>query len=138
MDNSVVITIVILFLVIVLFVLVSLSNNRITEGRKKKILKRLPEIQAFILNPEGAVRRDAVIKLDNLLSKALQYYFKNTNLCGENLKLASKIFKKKEYNDLWEVHKIRNQIVHDDYEVSEEEAKRLYEVYKMSIFKILR
>ena len=33
------------------------------------------------------VRRDAIIKLDNLLSKALQVYFKNTSSCGDNLKM---------------------------------------------------
>ena len=95
-DNSVIITIVILFLVTVLFVFVSLNNNRISQGRKKKLLVKLEELRAFAYSNEPAIRRDAVIKLDNLLAKALQYYFNNTNLCGENLKLANKIFKKKE------------------------------------------
>jgi len=138
MDNSVVITIVILFLVVVLFVLVSLSSNRISDGRKKKVLVRLEELRAFAHSTEPAIRRDSVIKLDNLLAKALQYYFNNVNLCGDNLKLANKIFKKKDYNSLWEAHKVRNKIVHDDYDITEEEAKRMYEVYKMSILKILR
>ncbi|NMC08769.1 hypothetical protein GYA44_00350 [Candidatus Microgenomates bacterium] len=138
MDNSVIITIVILFLVTVLFVFVSLNNNRISQGRKKKLLVKLEELRAFAYSNEPAIRRDAVIKLDNLLAKALQYYFNNTNLCGENLKLANKIFKKKDYNTLWDAHKTRNMIVHDDYDISEEESKQIYEIYKMSIIKIIK
>ena len=138
MDNSVIFTIIILLLLVVLFVAVSLGNKKVSLARRKKILVRLEQLRLTSASPESSVRRDSIIKLDNLLSKALQYYFKNSNLCGENLKLASKIFKKKEYNDLWEVHKIRNRIVHDDYDIGEQEAKDAYNIYKMSILKILK
>ena len=59
-------------------------------------------------------------------------------MCGDNLKLAKKIFRRNEYNDLWEVHKIRNKIVHDDYDISAEDSKKVYNIYKSAILKILR
>ncbi|MHC1716751.1 MAG: hypothetical protein AB9915_02625 [Candidatus Dojkabacteria bacterium] len=138
MDNSVVITIIILVLIVLLFVLVSISGQKVNVARKKKLLKRLEELKIPAISSDSAIRRDSIIKLDNLLSKSLQYYFNNTNLCGDNLKLASKIFKKREYNNIWEAHKIRNRVVHDDYDIKESEAKEVYNVYKMSILKVIR
>lgn len=138
MDNSVIFTIIILLLLIILFVAVSLGNKRVSITKKKHILTKLEELRLTSSSQESSVRRDSIIKLDNLLSKSLQYYFKNSNLCGENLKIASKIFKKKEYNDLWDVHKIRNRIVHDDYDITQQEAENVYGIYKMSILKILK
>ncbi len=137
MDQAVVITILILLMVTVLFVLASVNSKRISTTKKNEITKKLIELSMSIQSNESAVRRDAIIKLDNLLAKALQYYYKNSNLCGDNLKRAKNLFKKKEYNELWEVHKIRNEIVHNDYEVDIEEAQEMYNTYKFSISRIL-
>lgn len=131
-------TAIILLLIGVLFFLVYLAQKNISRGKAKKLLQRLEQLQAGALSSEMSVRRDTVIKLDNLLSKSLQYYFSNTDMCGDNLKLAKKIFRRNEYNDLWEVHKIRNKIVHDDYDISAEDSKKVYNIYKSAILKILR
>lgn len=131
-------TAIILLLIGVLFFLVYLAQKNISRGKAEKLLQRLEQLQAGALSSEMSVRRDTVIKLDNLLSKSLQYYFSNTDMCGDNLKLAKKIFRRNEYNDLWEVHKIRNKIVHDDYDISAEDSKKVYNIYKSAILKILR
>lgn len=131
-------TAIILLLIGVLFFLVYIAQKNISRGKAKKLLQRLEQLQAGALSSEMSVRRDTVIKLDNLLSKSLQYYFSNTDMCGDNLKLAKKIFRRNEYNDLWEVHKIRNKIVHDDYDISAEDSKKVYNIYKSAILKILR
>lgn len=138
MNDTLLITIFILILIAILFILVSINQKKISKARTKKILKKLEELNTGVLSEDPSVRRDAIIKLDNLLSKALQYYYNNNLLCGDNLKNAKNIFKKKEYNNLWEAHKIRNRIVHDDYEIKTEEAKLVYNTYKISILKILR
>ena len=128
----------ILLFIGVLFFLVYIAQKNISRGKAKKLLQRLEQLQAGALSSEMSVRRDTVIKLDNLLSKSLQYYFSNTDMCGDNLKLAKKIFRRNEYNDLWEVHKIRNKIVHDDYDISAEDSKKVYNIYRSAILKILR
>ncbi len=138
MNNTLLITIFILILITILFILVSINQKKVSKIRTKKILKRLEELNMGVVSNELSIRRDSIIKLDNLLSKSLQYYYNNSLLCGDNLKNAKNIFKKKEYNNLWEAHKVRNKIVHDDYEVSAEEAKVVYNTYKISILKILR
>jgi len=139
MDSlSTTMTLVILLLIIVLFVAVSFSNKKISSTKKEGILQKLKELELTIQGLESASRRDAVIKLDNLLAKSLQYYFHNSESCGYNLKKSSKLFKKKELDDIWSAHKIRNDVVHDDYEVTVDEALKLYNIYKFSIKKILK
>jgi hypothetical protein len=138
MDNSLLLPIIIIFLIVVLFILVSLNSRKIDVMKKKKIVENLLMLNQGSKDEDIAVRRDTIIKLDNLLSKSLQLYFNNNALCGDNLKSANKIFKRRAYDSLWEVHKLRNKIVHDDYAPSIEQSKHAFEVYKMSIIKILQ
>ncbi len=131
-------TILILILIAVLFVVVYLNQKSISKTKSKQILTKLNDLQIDVISDESSVRRDAVIKLDNLLSKSLQYHYSNTLSCGDNLKKAKNIFRKKEYNDIWEAHKVRNNIVHNDYDIPPEEARRVYNTYKLSIIKIIK
>lgn len=138
MEPTVIITVTIIALIAVLFVVVSFSSKKIDKSKKESIYKRLKELELGMNSLDGSVRRDTVVKLDNLLSKSLQIYFGNKGLCGDNLKKANFLFKKKEYNDIWEAHKIRNKVVHDDYEVDASEGIELYNTYKLSIERILK
>jgi uncharacterized protein YutE (UPF0331/DUF86 family) len=138
MDNSLIISITILVLIMLLFVLVSINNRKIDRKKREKLVKEVLALEKGSMSDELAIRRDSIIKLDNLLSKSLQIYFNNDFACGDNLKKADTLFRKREYNTLWETHKLRNKIVHDDYAISKEEAQRAYGVYKRSIIKILQ
>jgi hypothetical protein len=138
MNNTLFLPIIILVLIAILFILVSLNSRKIDITKKKKIVEALYTLKDSAKSEELAIRRDTIIKLDNLLSKSLQMYFKNNLQCGENLKLAKKIFKKKAYNSVWEVHKLRNKVIHDDYQISLEESKNAFEVYKINILKVLQ
>lgn len=131
-------TMIILILISILFFAVYLAQKNISKGKAKKLIEKLEQLQSGALSSEMSVRRDTVIKLDNLLSKSLQYYFSNTDMCGDNLKLAKKIFRRDEYNNLWEAHKTRNRIVHDDYDISADDSKKVYNIYRSAILKILR
>lgn len=102
------------------------------------MLNSLEALKAGAASEDLARRRDTIIKLDNILSKSLQYRLSNSGLCGDNLKLIKKRFKKNEYERLWEVHKIRNKIVHDDLDITESEAQEAYKIYNMSIHRILK
>jgi uncharacterized protein YutE (UPF0331/DUF86 family) len=138
MDNSLILSATILLLIIVLFVLVSINSKKIDRKKRERLVKEVYGLEKSIRSDELAIRRDAIIKLDNLLSKSLQLYFNNDLSCGDNLKKADSLFRKREYNTLWDTHKLRNKVVHDDYAVSKEEAQRAFGVYKRSIIKILQ
>lgn len=138
MDNAVIITILILIAVAVLFVMVASGTKKERQKSISRMLNSLEALKAGASSDDLARRRDTVIKLDNILSKALQYRLGNTKLCGDNLKLINKRFKRTEYDRLWEAHKLRNRIVHDDLDVSENEAEEAYKIYNMSIHRILK
>jgi hypothetical protein len=138
MDNSLFLPITILILIVVLFIMVGINKRKVNVVKRKKLIEAVFALKGDTVSEETSKRRDSIIKLDNLLSKSLQVYFNNNALCGDNLKNAKKIFRKKEYESLWQVHKLRNKIVHDDYVVNEQEAKDAFEIYKISIIKILQ
>ena len=138
MDKALIITILILICVAVLFLLASQSQRKEKQKAISRMLNSLEALKAGAASDDLARRRDTIIKLDNILSKSLQYRLSNSNLCGDNLKLIKKRFKKNEYERLWEVHKIRNRIVHDDLDITENEAQAAYKVYNMSIYRILK
>jgi len=138
MDNTVIITILILVAIAVLFIMVSSGARKERQKSISRMLNSLEALKAGAYSDDLARRRDTMIKLDNILSKALQYRLSNTKLCGDNLKLINKRFKRNEYDRLWEVHKLRNRIVHDDLDVTENEAQDAYKIYNMSIHRILK
>jgi len=73
-----------------------------------------------------------------MLAKAFNYKYRNSNSCGYNLKKANKLFRKDTYKKLWDVHKLRNNIVHKDQLVTLNESKKAYHIYKLCIRKILK
>lgn len=138
MDSAIVITIVILVAVCLLFFLVAINTRKNTFKKKAKILKDLETLKIGAHSNNPSERITTIIKLDNLLAKALQYRLSNQKNCGENLKLAKKFFTRPVYEEIWEIHKLRNQVVHDDVLISEEKMKEAYRIYNLSIIKILK
>ncbi len=138
MDKALLITILILICIAVLFLLASQNQRQEKQKTISRMLNSLEALKAGAYSDDLARRRDTIIKLDNILSKSLQYRLSNTSLCGDNLKLIKKRFKKNEYERLWEVHKLRNRIVHDDFDITENEAQEAYKIYNMSIYRILK
>ncbi len=138
MDKALIITILILICVAVLFLFASQNQRKEKQKAISRMLNSLEALRAGATSDDLARRRDTIIKLDNILSKALQYRLSNSNPCGDNLKLIKNRFKRNEYDRLWEVHKIRNKIVHDDFDITESEAQEAYKIYNMSIHRILK
>lgn len=138
MNTETVITIVILLLICILFLVAYLNSKKIPVAKKEKVFERLKEVKMQIDSREVYARRDSLIRLDNLLGKALNIRYNNENSCGDNLKIAKKLFSKREYQQLWDVHKLRNQVVHNDVDISQGETEEAYKIYKMGINKILR
>jgi len=138
MDNQTVITIIILLLVALLFLIAYINSKKIPVKKKEDILSKLSELENQIKSPDDYARRDAVIKLDNLLAKSLNIRYSNDKQCGDNLKISKKLFDKKLYQQLWDVHKLRNDIVHSDEDVPSVQAEEIYRIYKLGIKHVLK
>jgi len=138
MDNTLLLTIFILFLIALLFIMARISSTRVPQKKKEKIYSRLEDIRMQVQSDDVYARRDAIIKLDNLLSKSLQIRYRNEKSCGDNLKIAKNLFRKDSYQNIWEAHKLRNSIVHKDEDIGYDEAQQVYKIYKMAINKLLQ
>ncbi|MDX9738993.1 MAG: hypothetical protein RBT33_01340 [Candidatus Dojkabacteria bacterium] len=138
MDNSILLTVTIVVLIVLLVIMARYNSKRVPVEKKSKILKKLDDLREQSESDEMYARRDAIIKLDNLLSKSLQIRYSNESSCGDNLKNAKTLFRKDYYQDIWDVHKLRNEIVHKDADVSYDSAQQAYKIYKMAITKILK
>ena len=138
MDTSLIITIILLAAVVILFLFAASPSRRVSPSRKAALYQDFAKLYSNVTSEDSSVRRDGMIKMDNILTKALQYYFSNREACGTNLKFAKKKFSKKQYNAIWEVHKMRNGVVHDDLDVTKEETTKAFEVYKMSLITLLK
>ena len=138
MDRSVIITIAILVALCLLFLLAAINNRKKTFKKRARMLRDLQDLKVGAYSSNPSERITAIIKLDNLLGKALQYRFSNEKNCGENLKLARKLFSRPIYEKIWQIHKLRNQVVHDDISISEEKMQEAYRIYNLTINKILK
>ena len=138
MNDPLILTIIILSMVALLMLFSRLNTSQSISRRKNSILKTLEELKSHIESDNEYERKDAIIRLDNLLAKALNYRYRNSLSCGDNLKKAGKLFRKDTYQSLWDAHKLRNEIVHKDEVITIEQAKKSYHIYKLCISRIVK
>jgi len=138
MSTSLLFTIIILLLIITVLILSRINSSKRLYKRKDRLLTTLEKLEEHIESENEFERRDGIIRLDNLLAKAFNYRYGNDKKCGDNLKKSKKLFRRDTYQNLWSVHKLRNDIVHNNRSVSIEESKNAYHIYKLCIRKILK
>ncbi len=112
----------------------------VADGRYAEIIyyrelvkRKWEEILKKIESGKEGDLYSAIIKLDSLIDEILIKHGHPGNDMGERLRSIhpSEI---KNYNDLWEAHKIRNRIVHEtDFHISPSEAKRVINIYHKSL-----
>ena len=133
----IIITLSITIFFLIIFLIALSFSRKIDSSQKNKVLKQLEDIKYSMSTHNPSANRDGIVRLDALLSKALQLKNRNTLNCGENLK-KSKIFIGKKLNEqIWYYHKLRNQIVHDNIEIDDNDALQSYKVYSLVINKLL-
>lgn len=139
MDREVLSIILIFAFLLLLGVVVYLNsfNNRIDATIKEKIWKDVLKLKEVLKSNNPSLYRDALVRMDSLLARSLKLYYRNNESCGMNLKKAKELFNRDEYDKIWKIHKMRNKIVHEDYEVSDKEFNDGYNVISKAIKKIL-
>ncbi len=138
MDSQTVITLIILLLICLLFLVAYINSKKVPERKKEKIYEKLEDVRRQLDSNEVYARRDAIIKLDNLLGRALNLRYNNDSTFSDNLKYSRKLFNKREYQEIWDIHKKRNEIVHEDADISSSETERAYKIYKIAIRRVLK
>lgn len=138
MDKELLSIILMIVLIFTILLLININNNSAIRGSiKRKMLRDLEKIHNLMEQKNEIMYRDLIIRLDSILSKTLQLKFNNKNSCGENLKKSKEFFKKDIYNKLWEAHKFRNRVVHEDADVSFKDLEKTYKIVKEGIERII-
>jgi hypothetical protein len=127
----------VVFLLLVGLVIYLNNTNKVDSAIKQRIWADLLQVKAMVETKNSLIYRDILIRLDSLLSKALKLYYKNSESCGTNLKQARDLFNNDEYNKIWKVHKLRNQVVHENKEISSSELMESYSIISSAIKKLL-
>lgn len=80
---------------------------------KKDVEKKLQEYKALLNTKDAVILQSAIVNLDKLLDHVMQKRLVKGETMGDRLKSAQSLFDKALYNQIWEAHKMRNQIVHE-------------------------
>ena len=127
--------IIIVAIVVSLFALILLGGG--TRKDKDEIEKGVYRAEKMISN-DISKTKEGIIKFDNLLNKSLNIKGFRGQTLGERLKSSQKFFKWEDYSGIWDAHKLRNKIVHEDYNPSGAELKNSVKYFKLAIKKLLK
>lgn len=124
---------------LIVFFLAYLTTPKVEEPPKEKpeikpvfVRERWEEVLEHIKEKSFAL---AIIEADNVLDEALKNLGYRGESIGDRLKRISAADLPM-LNELWEVHKIRNQIVHDGYKIGEEETIKALKTYKKALLEL--
>lgn len=121
----------------VLFGALILTGGGATSRIRKNLKDQISKADTLLKGNKSEIK-EAIILLDNLLDKSLQAKgFKGTSL-GDRLKKSQRYFEWDIYTNVWESHKLRNRIVHDNYDPSGSEVKKSVKYFKLAINKLLK
>jgi biopolymer transport protein ExbD len=105
--------IVIILMVIVVVVLLALPNKNSSSAWKATLSSSLSRAESKIYSKNYSEVKDSLIEIDKLLDYLLKNKKVNGETLGERLKNSKNIFSKKDYNEIWNAHKLRNALVHE-------------------------
>jgi hypothetical protein len=105
--------------------------------KREKIYKELKQCRKLMKGGESA-RKDCLIRMDVLLGKSLGYAGVKGRSVGDKLKNADKLFDRDLYNKLWEGHKFRNRVVHENESVSGRKLRSTVKYFSTAIKRLLK
>lgn len=137
-NTALIITLATLFFLVLLFILALIKTDYLSKDEKIRLYKQLDDIKFTLSTNSPSTNRDSIVRLDALLSTLLQTKFNNQAKCGDNIKRLKKYLNKKLYNQLWRYHKLRNDVVHKNIEISDSEAVEAFRVYSEILMKLIK
>lgn len=104
---------------------------------RSSIYKQL-QVSVELSRGDVSARKDSIIRLDTLLGKSLEYAGVKGETVGECLKNARHLFDRRKYDEIWRAHKVRNKLVHEQFEISSGETQHIVSVLSSAIRKLLK
>ena len=115
-----------LLAIVALLLIFSPEKPKIDTCLMSDIKKSKEKINSLLAREDIDLAKQALIEADKILDKVLKVKIRGKKDMGARLKFANKIISDKDlYQQIWEAHKLRNQIVHEvDTKVTFKEIKR--------------
>jgi hypothetical protein len=124
--------------VAILLIVVVLVVGRGAGAEVRKSIYEQMQVSVELSKGDVSARKDAVIRLDTLLGKSLEYAGVRGETVGERLKNAKHLFDRGKYDEIWKAHKVRNALVHEQHDISSKEARRVVSVFSSAIRRLLK
>jgi hypothetical protein len=135
LDSALLITIVVgIALLVAIIVFLEVNSKKSVFSRKKA--EALAELESLKIRlKSGEVNETlCVVQADTIFDKAFSIKTGSTANFGEKLKLYKHLFRKEMYNNIWEAHKIRNKVVHENYTLNKEDATNVINIFKKALY----
>jgi hypothetical protein len=116
-----------------------LKQSKSDKGWKDEVRTKLASIE-LKFKPDAQVDtlKAVVIDTDKLFDYTLKKKGFKGETMGERLKSAKEYFDKDMYNNIWEAHKLRNNLVHEfNYIPNFNEVKRHYSNFKKGLLSLI-
>ncbi|MDX1765641.1 MAG: hypothetical protein R3313_01665 [Candidatus Saccharimonadales bacterium] len=113
-----------------LLVLITVISRRTTALDRKYFASRWEFINKTYATPDVGPRM-AVIEADKLLDKALKQSRFPGETMGDRLKSAEKSLKN--YQAVWDAHKLRNRLVHEDVKLKKSQASSAISTFRAAL-----
>ncbi|MEK7580288.1 MAG: hypothetical protein AAB465_01595 [Patescibacteria group bacterium] len=118
-----------IFLIIIflwLFVKSKIKQKRSAKLDKDLIIKKWEEIEGMSLGNDASAKL-AILEADKLIDGVLKIMSFGGSTMGERLKAAC--YRYPDLTDVWEAHKIRNLIAHENYQLYPKTAARAINIF---------
>ncbi len=120
----------VLFVAILLLVIIATTRKAPTGINIEEFRAKWLQIENKLGNDEPSCHL-AVINADKLLDQALKARGFKGETMGERLKNVSKQLRHR--NAVWEAHKLRNRIVHEEVRLTRTDARRALAAFKTAL-----
>lgn len=133
-----------ILIVLSIILVIFLLALALFPGKKKSSWKKEVAEKVTHIKNQAAGKKDYIIYRHLLIDcdKLLDHSFKQMHLkgqtMGERLKNAKYLYDQKQYNQIWEAHKVRNKLVHEvDYKIEQKEIEKYMYNLLRAISKLL-
>jgi len=99
------------------------KKSGFSNADKQAINNKRSEIEKLASSDNVIELKHAVMEADKLVDKILRLKGYGEGTFADRLKKAEQYTDRKVYQDLWDGHKVRNRIAHDESHISEGELK---------------
>jgi hypothetical protein len=139
MDSIIIYLIIGVVLILAVAAILSSNNSKDNGEWKSEVRNQLAKLSANVDSKDKLVLYHSLVEVDKLLDHTLKQLQVPGRTMGERLKNGKHKFDPRSYNDIWEAHKIRNNLVHEvNYHITNKELKAHFIVLSSAITNLSR